>query len=144
MATYRATDYIASEVGHGLGGTMKVIYREVTATAALTTDDVLQFGYAPKGFLVLGGIIEASDLDTSGSPAITLNVGDAGSAARLWSAATVGQAATSAAMTAVTGVLYEYTEDTLITGAVATGPGTGASGTIRIAVYGLLRDSATS
>jgi len=144
MATYRATDYNASEVGHGLGGNMKVIYREVTATAALTTDDVLQFGYAPKGFLVLGGNIEATDLDSSGSPAITLNIGDSGSAARLWSATTVGQAATAAAMTAVTGLMYEYTEDTLITGAVQTGPGTGTSGTIRIAVYGLLRDSATS
>lgn len=144
MATYSATDVNAPEVGHGLGGNMKVIYREVTVTAALTTDDVLQFGYAPKGFLVLGGMLEASDLDTSASPAITLNVGDSGDADRLWAGATVGQAGTAAAMTVATGVLYEYTADTLITGGVAVAPGTGASGTIRMAVYGLLRDSATS
>lgn len=144
MGTYRATDYNATEVGHGLGGSLKVIYREVTATAALTTDDVLQFGYAPKGFRVIGGMLEADDLDTSASPAITLNIGDAGSAARFYSASTVGQAGTAGAAAATAGIFYKFTEDTLILGAVGTGPGTGASGSVRLALYGVLEDSATS
>lgn len=144
MATYRASNYRQPSMGHGLGGNMKVCYFAVTATAALTTDDVLQFGYVPENFRVVGAALEADDLDTSGSPAITLHVGDSGDADRLFASSTVGQAGTAGVASVASGIFYKYTSATLITGACAVAPGTGVSGEIRLAVFGFIEDDTTS
>ena len=83
---------------------------------------------------MLSATLEASDLDTNGSPLLTINVGDAGSATRFFSASNVGQAGTAATATAATGIFHKYTEKTKITGTVQANAATGAAGTIRLLV----------
>lgn len=147
MPTYSArnlTPNRSANPGHGLANNLKVLEYTVTATAALTTSDVLQFGYPPANFVLLRAALEADDLDTNASPTITLNIGDAGSATRLFSASTVAQAGTSS--TAETAAVLGYTYDgaTLVTGAPAANAATGAAGDIRLWLLGYIKDPATS
>ncbi len=145
MATYSADNYLTAPIAdHGIGGNMKAFYFSVTASAALTTSDTLNFGYVPKNFRVLGGFLEADDLDTNGVPTLTLNIGDSDDADRLFAASTVGQAGTASNDVAVAGLGYKYGSKTLITGAPAANAATGTSGDIRLCVYGLLEDASTS
>jgi hypothetical protein len=108
----------------------------ITSTAAFNSADVLNFGVAPKGFRVLGAVLESSDIDTNGSPTVTINIGDSGDADRIFAASTVGQAGGVSATIAATGNDFQYTDDTLITGAFAAGPATGAIGTISVTLTG--------
>lgn len=144
MPTYNSPIATKAPFGHGLSGNVKGYFTEVTFAAAPTTSDPINFFKVPAGFRVLGAILEASDMDTDGTPTITLNVGDSGSATRLFSASTVAQAGTSAVATAVTGIFHQYTTETTITGVAQANATAGASGTLRLCVYGLLEDSATS
>lgn len=145
MATYSATDYLTKPVvGHGLGNNVKAVYFSVTASAALTTSDTLNFGYVPENFRVLGGFLEADDLDTNVTPTLTLNIGDADDADRLFAASTVGQAGTATNDVAVAGLGHKYESKTLITGAPAANAATGAAGDIRLCLYGIIEEDTTS
>jgi hypothetical protein len=117
-------------------GNMICFYWEISITAAAANGDTFNFGKVPKGFRVLGGCLESTDIDTNGSPTAAINVGDSGSASRLFSASTVGQAGTADRALAVAGQHYLYTDDTVITGTIATGPATGATGTLYLSLYG--------
>jgi hypothetical protein len=137
MATYSSSDYTNNvpEVTHGFAGNLKCGRWTVTCTAAPSTSDTLNFGYLPAGARVVLAVLEASDMDTNGSPALTLNIGDSGSAARLFSASTVGQAGTLSTAIAVAGANASFTTRTLITGVAAVNAATGAAGTIDLAVF---------
>jgi hypothetical protein len=108
----------------------------ITSTSAFNSADVLNFGTVPKGFRLLGAVLESSDIDTNGSPTVTINIGDAGSASRIFSAATVGQAGGVTSTIAAAGNDFQFTDDTLIVGAFAAGPATGAIGTISVTLTG--------
>lgn len=148
MATYSATDYLYKPVPtHGPNGNLKVLGPwSVSCTAAPSTSDTLNFGYAPKGFTVLGVGLYATDMDTSGSPTLTLNIGDAGDADRLVAASNVGQTGTASytSLVASTGVAYQYTSKTLITGVANANATTGAAGTVTFWIIGVQADSTTS
>lgn len=148
MATYSAVDYLIKPIPtHGQAGNMKVLGPwVVTCTAAPATTDTLNFGYAPKGFTVLGIGAYATDMDTSGSPTLTLNIGDSGDADRLIAATTIGQTGTSSytSLVASTGVAYQYTAKTLITGVANANATTGAAGTMTVWLIGVQADSTTS
>lgn len=147
MATYNSPTYANNKaaIGHGLNGNMKVIvFDQVTCTAAPTTSDTINFGWVPANFVVLGAVLRPSDMDTSGSPTLTLNIGDSGSASRLFSAATGGQTGTNTPTMAAGSLGYKYTAKTLITGTAAANATTGAAGTIDLALYGYIADSTTS
>lgn len=142
MATYKSqqvTDRMPIP-SHGLGDSVYCQRFKITTTGALTTADVLQFGYLPKYARVVDATIKASDLDTNGSPTLTLNVGDAGDADRLFAASTVGQAGTAARMSVATGFGYRYDDETLITGAPAANAATGVAGTIELLVSFTIED----
>ncbi len=126
--------YKQASPGHGFGGNVKAAFTEIEVTAALTTADTFDFFTLPAGSRVLFAMLEASDLDTNVSPLLTLNVGDAGSATRYFSASTVGQAGTAATATAATGILHKYTTATKITGTVQANAATGVAGTVRLLV----------
>lgn len=135
MANYVASAARLSGPGHGFGGNVKVAWGEASITAALTTADTFEFCKVPAGATVLYVLLEADDLDTNGAPTLTINVGDAGSATRFFSASTVGQAGTASAAPAVTGLFYTYSAETKITGTVQANAATGAtSGAVRLAV----------
>lgn len=136
MATY-TSDNVKSRRGIAAGGSVgdvKVAYAEVTCGAAPSTTDTIEFFYLPAGARVLMATLEATDMDTNGAPTITLNVGDSGSATRLFSASTVAQAGTASSALAVAGAGHKYTSKTLITGVAAANATTGAAGTVYLTV----------
>ena len=122
---------------------MVCYYAEVSITANAANGDTFNFFRVPKGFRVLGGCLEASDIDTNVSPTCAINVGDSGSASRLFSGSTVGQAGTADRALAVAGQHYLYTDDTTITGVIATGPATGTTGTVSLSLWGRFEGSAS-
>lgn len=145
MATYSSTDYTAKNPvpTHGLSRNVKAAFWTVTCAAAPATTDTINFGYLPKNSRVLYALLEATDMDTGG-PTLTLNVGDAGSAARYFSASTVAQAGTAAAATAVTGLGFLNTDRTLVTGVAQANATTPAAGTLYLTVLYTVEDAATS
>lgn len=136
MATYSATNYANKPaLQHGLAGNVKVAYASVTCGSAPSTSDTLNFFYLPAGARVVLAVLEASDMDTAGSPTITLNIGDSGDADRLFAASTVAQAGTVSSAIAATGAHYQYTSETLITGVANANATTGTSGTVELTVF---------
>lgn len=132
MATYNSTNY-ANKTGVAAGGpagNCLVAYAEVACTASPATTDTINFFYLPAGARVLSMTLESTDMDTNAAPALTLNVGDSGSATRFFSGSTVGQAGTASVASAVTGLHYKTTAKTLITGVAGVNAATGAAGTL--------------
>lgn len=136
MATYNAPGITANApaLSPGLAGQAKVATATVTCSAAPSTSDTLNFFDLPAGSRIHLAVLSASDMDTNGTPTITLNVGDAGSAARLFSAATVAQAGTASTALATTGVGTLLTSKTRITGTAQANAATGAAGTVTLSV----------
>jgi len=146
MATYSSVDY-STNAPIAIGGITregKTYYYSITTTAALTTADVLNFGYVPPNFRLVDAILKPSDLDTNGTPTLTLNVGDSGSANRIFAASTSGQTGVADRTNAYGSIGFKFTTKTLITGAPAANAATGVAGTIELILRGYVEDSATS
>lgn len=121
--------------GHGFGGNCKVAYGECAFSGTITTADSATICNLPLGAIVVGALIEADDLDTNGTPTITLNLGDSGSATRYFSGSTVAQAGTAASATATTGLLNTVAAgQTAVIVAVAANSATSAAGNVRVAI----------
>lgn len=138
MATYQSRQ-VQDDMpipSHGLAVDVKCQRFYVEIGAALTTSDNIEFGYLPDYARVVDAVIVATDMDTNGSPTLTLNVGDADDADRYFAAATVGQNGSAARMTATTGFGHRYGKGKhLITGKPAANAATGAAGSIELFVY---------
>lgn len=110
----------------------------ISVTAAQLTLGAL-FGSirVPKGAEIAFVQLDATDLDTGGSPAITLEIGDAGDTDRLLAANSIGQtgAAPVGPTIAKTGIGYRYADETLVQVRVAVAPATAAAGTIKYIVH---------
>lgn len=145
MATFNSDKIIASTPlsHHGLGGNLKCMYATVAVTTALVTTDTINFFDLPAGARVMLAVLEADDLDSNGTPTITINIGDAGSATRYFSASTVAQAGTVSSATAATGVGYLNTAKTRVTGALQANAATAVAGNIYLAVFYLLEGVAS-
>lgn len=136
MATYNSTQY-QNKTGvsqSGGAGNVNSAYFEVTCSAAPSTTDTINFGYLPANARILAATLEATDMDTNVSPTLAINVGDSGSATRLFSASTVGQAGTASVASAVAGLHYKTTAKTLITGVASANAATGAAGTLYLSI----------
>lgn len=136
MATYSSTNF-QNKTGvsqSGGAGNVNVAYAEVVCTAAPSTSDTLNFFYLPANARILSATLESTDMDTNVTPTLTINVGDAGDADRLFAASTVGQAGTASVASAVTGLHYKTTAKTLITGVAANNAATGAAGSLYLSV----------
>ncbi len=146
MATYSSSNYSSNlpVSVHGEAGAVQTAYALVSCTAAPSTSDTLNFFYLPKNARVLSAELKASDMDTNGSPTLTLNIGDAGSATRYYSASTAGQAGTVDRAMAATGQFYKTTDKTLVTGVAQANAATGAAGTVELAIQYVVEDSASS
>jgi hypothetical protein len=135
MPATNSTQSRLAAPGHGFGGNVKVSYGECAFSGTITTSDSATILNLPVGAVVLGAVLEADDLDTNGSPTITLNVGDAGSANRYFAASTVAQTGAAASATAATGLLWTVTAgNTAVIVAVAANAATSAAGSVRVAV----------
>lgn len=108
---------------------------EITVTAAGLTLSAL-FGNirVPKGAVIIGASLMSTDIDTGGSPAAVLAIGDTGDDDRLIAGATVGQAGGVDKDIETTGYGYQYTAETLVQVKVKTAPATAAAGTLTYGV----------
>jgi hypothetical protein len=106
------------------------------AAADLTLNALLGHILVPKDAEILYVMLDATDLDTGGSPAITLSIGDADDDDRLLAANTIAQtgAAVVGPTIAKTGFGYRYAAETLISVKVKAAPATAAAGTIKYGV----------
>ena len=143
MATYSSPDYSQNKPvpAHGDRQGVQALRFTIATTALLTTADVLNFGYVPAGFRLVGGYAVPSDLSAGAD--ITISIGDAGSATRLFNASTMGQAGTPTPIPAAS-LDYQWTAKTLIVGSIPVAPTTTTSGTITLVLLGYVEDSATS
>jgi hypothetical protein len=145
MAAYKSLQMTAPRYpvsGPGIGGrSVKAERGEFALTAALALNDTVELFYLHKGFRVTGGFIKSDDLDTGGSPAIVLAVGDAGDDDRYFTGATIGQAGGITTTMAATGLDFVTTKKTLVSLKVTTAPATGAAtGTVVVTLFGYIEE----
>jgi hypothetical protein len=120
-------------------GVVSAIVATVAVPATFTTTDVAQMCFLPAGFRVLDMTLKSDDLDSATT--ITLNVGDAGSATRYFSASTVAQSGTAGHETLAGGIGYLNTARTRVDIVPNAGPATTA-GNITLIVLGIFEGSA--
>lgn len=153
MATYtssytQATAYKNTPT-HGLSETLKCMSATVNCSAALTTADVIKFFTMPKNAKIQGFKMGVDQLDSNGSPTLTFDVGDAGSATRLFSASVAGRTSGGAWVTDTgsgaqyAALGYQFTADTLIQAVPHANAATGAAGNITLVVYYTLEGGAS-
>lgn len=148
MATYNSDNLTANAssdrtgAGHGMANNAKQYRFAVTVDTSLDNTDTINFGYVPKGFRLTDAVLACTDLDT-GAAAITINVGDSGDADRLFAASIAGQAGLPTRMTLLTGIGYQYTAQTLVTGALVANAATPAAGTITLILTGIIEATAS-
>lgn len=93
-----ATTYKSIEITNGyaipapMTGAVAEVVCHFVQTAAFVINDIVQMVQVPNGYQVTEVKLDTQQLDTGGSPAITLDVGDATTPAAYISASTVGQA----------------------------------------------------
>lgn len=146
MATYTTDQVAQNQSFTPLGGLVGVREATFTVTTALALNDVIQMIPVAEGEAVVGLQMFAADLDTGGSPAIVIAVGDGGNDDRYISGSTVGQAGGVAVFGAgidtaaeATAAFYRYTATDTIDIKVTTAPATGATGvdiTVRALIVG--------
>ncbi len=147
MATYSSPNYTLGYPvpTHGLATVVQALLdATVSCAASPATTDTINFGYLPPNAVVTGAILIASDMDTGGSPALTINVGISGTAGLFFAASTAGQTGTTDAGLAAAGRGYTTTAKTLVIGAAGTNAATGAAGTLRVILLGYIKDLKTS
>jgi hypothetical protein len=130
--------------GPGIGGRNIHAMRGIfSLTAALALNDtVAMFRLHPR-FRVVGGFVKAPDLDTGGSPAIVLALGDVDDDDRFFTGLTIGQAGGVNTTLASTGIDYLTTKYTDVVLKVTTGPATGATtGDIVASLFGYIEEPA--
>lgn len=140
MATYYTNQSrtFGTRIGQGAARELVTATAIVAMTTAMidNTNDLVGLFWLPKGAVVVGVTVAASDMDTNGAPTLAFDIGDADDQNRLIAASAVGQAGTLKVDTVVpsTGFLYKYTADTLINAYVQAVAATGAAGTLYVAV----------
>lgn len=103
--------YRQPQGGHGFSRTKKVF----GGTTALALTDVNQTANGTALFRVPAGFVVTGIYAVAGSilgAAMTINLGDSGSANRFLAASTYGQSTTAVTTLAAAGVYYEFTADT--------------------------------
>jgi hypothetical protein len=125
--------------GQGFARTRKTYGRTVAiGTTDNVTNNTVGAFMVPAGFVVTGIIAVATDMDSNGSPAMSISVGDSGSAARYLSASNIGQAGTSTTTLASTGLLYKNTVDSEVLITIATQAATAVAGTVDLRLDGYM------
>jgi len=145
--THMAVYYTSKAPSNGGGPTIGVGWSRniitLEAQVAMTTamidnanDDVGLF-YAPTGFVVMGGSISATDMDTGG-PALLIDVGIAGTEELFFADSAVGGNATYSSALAPAGHFYKFTARTEVRAFISTAATTPAAGTLKVALWGFV------
>lgn len=130
-------------VGQGLARARMEAIVQITPTTTQigTINNTIDLIRVPKGTVILGARLETGQLDTNGSPTLTLDVGDSGSANRIFAASTVAQTGTNTAAMANGAFGYKYATESVITLKVHAAPATAASAVIIFALSFLVDES---
>lgn len=130
----KMTPPVAPRATLGQASQEQVAYCSVALSAALTTADTFAFFTLPMNARVISAILKCTDIDTNGSPAVTINVGDAGSATRFFSSSTVGQAGTVDSSIQAAGRFLKTTAPLPVVGSVGVNAATGVAGTLELMI----------
>lgn len=107
-------------------------------TADNVTNNLVALLRVPAGFTVTGVYLALTDIDTNGSPAVLVTLGDTGDDDRLVTSSNIGQAGGSTTTLASTGLYYRYDTDADIMLKIATQSATAAAGTATAYVTGFV------
>jgi hypothetical protein len=118
--------------------TVAVVGTVAVGTAGLALNASTPIVRVPKGFTVLHATLEVTDMDSGGSPALVLGVGDASDVDRLMTGLTAGQAGGITNALAGTGFPYRYAEETTISLTATTAAATAAAGTATLCLIGVI------
>ncbi len=150
MATFNSDVYAASQpagTGHGFYKNSTHLHAAAAVSTAMTTNDVINFGYLPINAVVVGATLRAaSQLDSNGAPTLTFSLGVTGTAT-LWKSGiiTVGRAATVTSDSAIstTGGLYKNTSGAkqLVIGTCANVAATPVAGTVECDIEFYVEDA---
>lgn len=135
-STYQAAKAVlgAPVAASRIAGQPVTVYSDFTFPAAPVINDVVQMIKVPKGATMVSVALGSDDLDTNGSPLITLDVGDGGDVDRFIAASTIAQAGTIPVEGILkTGFGFAYTADDTIDITVKAAPATGVVGVVRLA-----------
>lgn len=148
MAAFSSTTYTAQLAGRemtaapGLRSTIYSARFQIALTSGAALNDTLNFGFMPLNAVIEDAQLICDDLDTGG-PTITIDVGDALSGTRLFSASTAGGTGTRAScLQAALG--YQYPARTAVTGLIKAAATTPAAGNITLLIFYKLPGNPTS
>lgn len=138
MATYetdksRLTGISAGQ-GHYRGLTTDTAIIAMTTAMIDNANDDVGLLYIPAGAVIVSATLAATDMDTNGTPALAIDVGDSADEDRLFAASTVGRDGTLSTALARTGFLYKYTNRTQLRAYIQTAAATAAAGTLYFSV----------
>lgn len=135
--TFNSTNTGAANAvpGIGDGHSIKAVCGVFSLAAALVINDVIQSPVIPKGATILDVIVNVTDLDTGGSPAITLDVGYGVDPDYFVQASTIGQTGGVVRSSAATAAPLTLTDNDTVDVLVKAAPATGATtGTVAVTV----------
>jgi hypothetical protein len=92
----------------------------------------------PANFVVTSVYLNVTDIDSNGSPAVLLTLGDTGDDDRFVTSTNIGQAGGTNTTLASTGLYYQFTADTDINLKIATQSATAAAGTVTAYLEGFI------
>lgn len=107
-------------------------------TAGLALNAVTPLVRVPKGFTLIHATLEATDLDSNGTPLLTLAVGDAVDNDRILTGLTIGRTGGISSQIAVEGFGFRYTEETTINLTATAAAATAAAGSVTVALLGVI------
>lgn len=132
MATFTSSLFnTGQKAAPRVGGQPVTVYSELAITAA-GAGDIYRMIPIPAGARVVDWGLGADDIDSNGTPTVTLSLGDTSSSSRYVSASTIGQtgaAPVDAKLKTGYGNLYSADDEIRIT--VGTGAATFAAGSVR-------------
>lgn len=148
MATLKSAAVATGQQSRaGVG--VEIAFASYELVAALALNDVIQMVKIPAGATVCELLLATDDLDTGGSPALVLDVGDGDDTDRYIDGSTIGQTGGSArlgsgvsAATAANSFNYTYAAEDTIDVLAQVAPATGAtSGTVSLMVIYTMQKS---
>lgn len=124
-------------IGQGLShGVMEYTVQITPTTTQIgTINNTIDLMRVPKGTVILGARLETGQLDTNASPTLTIDIGDSGNAARIFSASTVGQTGANTVAMPNGAFGYKYATESVITLKVHAAPATAASAAIIFTLF---------
>lgn len=135
MATTQGTRAAATVQQRADVGPFVIVDSVTTSiTANVTANDIIESIKVPRGARILEVIAAATDMDTGGSPTMSFQVGDGGSASRFIGTSVIPTTAGIVRMDQFGGVNYQYTADDTIDIKWIAVAATFAAGTISLIV----------